>query len=79
MSCRSHRIVWLLEELGIEYEIKKYQRTKEQLAPKELEAVHPLGKSPIITDGGRVIAETGEISIEISLSCLSFHSFKFQI
>jgi len=51
--------VWLLEELGIEYQIKKYQRTKEQLAPKQLEAVHPLGKSPIIVDNGHVIAESG--------------------
>jgi glutathione S-transferase len=58
---RSHRIVWLLEELGVEYEIKKYNRTAEHLAPKELEAVHPLGKSPVITDNGRVIAETGAI------------------
>jgi len=58
---RSHRVVWLLEELGIEYEIKTYQRTKDMLAPKELEAVHPLGKSPVITDNGRVIAETGAI------------------
>lgn len=56
---RSHRIVWLLEELGVPYEIKKYNRTKEQLAPKELLAVHPLGKSPVITDGDRTVAETG--------------------
>ena len=56
---RSFRIVWLLEEIGIPYEIKKYERTKEQLAPKELLAVHPLGKSPVITDGELTIAETG--------------------
>ncbi len=56
---RSFRVVWLLEEIGIPYEIKKYERTKEQLAPKELLDVHPLGKSPVITDGDLTVAETG--------------------
>ena len=49
---RSQRILWLLEELGTPYEIKCYQRNAEtRLAPPELKAVHPLGKSPVITDG----------------------------
>ena len=49
---RSQRILWLLEELGLPYEMKRYQRNAQtRLAPPELEAVHPLGKSPVITDG----------------------------
>ena len=61
-NSRSHRIVWLLEELGAAYEIKVYQRDAESgLAPKELEAVHPLGKSPVITNDGATIAESGAI------------------
>ncbi|MDX1667978.1 MAG: glutathione S-transferase N-terminal domain-containing protein, partial [Limnobacter sp.] len=49
---RSQRIIWLLEELGLEFEIKLYERDpKTYLAPKELFDVHPLGKSPVITDG----------------------------
>lgn len=59
---RSQRILWLLEELGVPYEIQFYwrdQRTK--MAPIALRQVHPLGKSPVITDGGRVIAESGAI------------------
>ena len=59
---RSQRILWLLEELGVPYEIKHYQRDPQtRLAPPELKAVHPLGKSPVITDGGRVIIESGAI------------------
>src|SRR5262245_34627786 len=59
---RSHRILWLLEELGAEYEIKKYKRDpKTMLAPKELRAFHPLGKSPVVTDGDQVLAESGAI------------------
>jgi glutathione S-transferase len=59
---RSQRILWLLEELGASYEMKKYQRNAEtRLAPPELKQVHPLGKSPVITDGGRTIAESGAI------------------
>ena len=50
---RSQRILWLLEELGLPYEIKRYQRDAQtRLAPPELKAVHPLGKSPVITDNG---------------------------
>jgi glutathione S-transferase len=61
-NSRSQRILWLLEELGTPYEIKHYQRDAvTNLAPPELLAVHPLGKSPLITDGDRVIAESGAI------------------
>ncbi len=61
-NSRSQRILWLLEELGLPYEIKYYQRDKKtMLAPPELKAVHPLGKSPVITDGDVTIAETGAI------------------
>jgi glutathione S-transferase len=59
---RSQRILWLLEELGAPYEIKTYQRdATTRLAPPELTAVHPLGKSPVITDGDRVVHESGAI------------------
>jgi glutathione S-transferase len=59
---RSQRILWLLEELGIAYEIRSYQRDPTtRLAPPALKAVHPLGKSPVITDDGRVIIESGAI------------------
>src|SRR3982075_1288689 len=58
---RSQRILWLLEELGTPYAMKKYQRMETRLAPPELTAVHPLGKSPIITDGDVRIAESGAI------------------
>ena len=59
---RSQRILWLLEELGTPYEMKRYQRdAKTRLAPPELAAVHPLGKSPVITDGDVKIAESGAI------------------
>jgi glutathione S-transferase len=61
-ASRSQRVLWLLEELGVPYEIIKYERDpKTMLAPKALEAIHPLGKSPVITDGGRTIAESGAI------------------
>jgi glutathione S-transferase len=61
-NSRSQRILWLLEELGLDYEIKKYQRDpKTMLAPPELRAIHPLGKSPVITDGGTTVAESGAI------------------
>jgi glutathione S-transferase len=59
---RSQRILWLLEELGTPYEIKRYQRdATTRLAPPELMAVHPLGKSPVVTDGDVRIAESGAI------------------
>ena len=61
-NSRSQRVLWLLEELGLPYEIKPYQRDpRTMLAPPELRAVHPLGKSPVISDGGLVIAESGAI------------------
>ncbi len=59
---RSQRILWLLEELGTPYEIRFYARDAvTRLAPPELTAVHPLGKSPVITDGGRTVHESGAI------------------
>jgi len=61
-NSRSQRILWLLEELGLPYELVKYQRgSPVPLAPPELKEVHPLGKSPVITDAGQVIAESGAI------------------
>lgn len=61
-NSRSQRVLWLLEELGVPYEVRRYERDpKTMLAPPELRAVHPLGKSPVITDNGRVIAESGAI------------------
>ncbi|MCC6073054.1 glutathione S-transferase [Massilia sp. GCM10020059] len=61
-NSRSQRILWLLEELGLTYEIKKYQRDpKTMLAPPELRAIHPLGKSPVVSDGDIVVAESGAI------------------
>lgn len=59
---RSQRVLWLLEELGVPYELKTYKRNpKTKMAPPELKAIHPLGKSPVITDDGQVIAESGAI------------------
>ena len=59
---RSHRILWLLEELDVPYEVVFYQRDKAtMLAPEALKRVHPLGKSPVISDGDTVIAESGAI------------------
>ena len=61
-NSRSQRVLWLLEELGVPYEIRKYQRdAKTMLAPPELLKVHPLGKSPVITDDGNTVAESGAI------------------
>jgi glutathione S-transferase len=61
-NSRSQRVLWLLEELGLDYEIIRYERDKQtSLAPPALKAVHPLGKSPVLTDGDLVIAETGAI------------------
>lgn len=75
-NSRSHRILWLLEELGIDYEIKHYQRDKEtMLAPPELKSVHPLGKSPVITDGNITIAESAAI-IEYLIDNYGNHKFK---
>jgi glutathione S-transferase len=61
-NSRSQRILWLLEELGLPYEVRRYERDrKTMLAPPELRRVHPLGKSPVIEDGGQIVAETGAI------------------
>jgi glutathione S-transferase len=61
-NSRSQRILWLLEELGVAYEIKHYARDAvTSLAPAELKAIHPLGKSPVVTDNGEVLAESGMI------------------
>ena len=61
-SSRSQRILWLLEELGVPYEIRKYQRNPDtMLAPPELLRIHPLGKSPVVTDGDLTLAESGAI------------------
>src|ERR1017187_10861396 len=61
-NSRSQRVLWLLEELGLEYEVKRYERDpKTMLAPASLRAVHPLGKSPVITGNGLTIAESGAI------------------
>src|SRR5580704_7435337 len=60
-NSRSQRVLWLLEELGLPYEIVRYQRQADMRAPKDLRAIHPLGKSPVITDGGKTIAESGAI------------------
>ena len=61
-NSRSQRVLWLLEELGLPYEIRKYQRDAQtMLAPPELLKVHPLGKSPVITDDATTVAESGAI------------------
>ncbi|WP_119418071.1 glutathione S-transferase family protein [Desertibaculum subflavum] len=60
-NSRSQRILWLLEELGVEYRIVPYQREPTRLAPAALKAIHPLGKSPVIRDDGQVVAESGAI------------------
>jgi glutathione S-transferase len=61
-NSRSQRILWLLEELGLNYEVKRYQRdAKTMLAPPSLRKVHPLGKSPVITDDDLTLAESGAI------------------
>jgi glutathione S-transferase len=60
-NSRSQRVLWLLEELGVPYEIIRYNRQPNMLAPPELRAIHPLGKSPVITDNGNTIAESGAI------------------
>ncbi len=62
-NSRSQRILWLLEELGIEYEVLRYDRdATTRLAPQALLDIHPLGKSPVVTDGDKVIAESGAIT-----------------
>src|SRR5678810_373874 len=61
-NSRSQRVLWLLEELALPYEIVKYERDpRTMLAPASLRAIHPLGKSPVITDGDATLAESGAI------------------
>ncbi|MYM94398.1 glutathione S-transferase [Duganella vulcania] len=61
-NSRSQRVLWLLEELELDYKIVRYERDKHtMLAPPELRAIHPLGKSPVISDGDIVVAESGAI------------------
>lgn len=61
-NSRSQRILWLLEELGLAYEVKRYERdAKTMQAPPELKQVHPLGKSPVVEDAGRIVIETAAI------------------
>ncbi len=61
-NSRSQRVLWLLEEMGLPYEVKRYERdAKTMLAPRELRALHPLGKSPVVDDGDARVAETGAI------------------
>ena len=60
-NSRSQRVLWLLEEIGAPYEVIRYQRKPNMLAPSELKRVHPLGKSPVIDDHGKKLAETGLI------------------
>jgi len=60
-NSRSQRILWMLEELGVPYDVKRYEREPSMQAPASLRAVHPLGKSPVITDGDRTLAESGAI------------------
>ena len=61
-NSRSQRVLWLLEELGLDYTVVRYQRdAKTMLAPPELKKIHPLGKSPVVVDGEHVLAESGAI------------------
>ena len=61
-NSRSQRVLWLLEELGLDYNVVRYQRDAEtMLAPPSLRKVHPLGKSPVVVDGGNTLAESGAI------------------
>ncbi|MGC1528034.1 MAG: glutathione S-transferase [Phormidesmis sp.] len=68
-NSRSQRVLWLLEELGLEYEIERYKRDAETMrAPDSLKKVHPLGKSPVVTDGELTLAESGAI-VEYLVNC----------
>lgn len=61
-NSRSQRVLWLLEELGLGYEVKRYERDRKTMrAPAALRSIHPLGKSPVIQDGDATLAETGAI------------------
>lgn len=58
---RSQRILWLLEELGLPYSVERYERLPTRQAPASMKAIHPLGKSPVLTDGNITVAESGAI------------------
>lgn len=60
-TSRSERIVWLMEELGLEYKLEAFDRRPDIFAPDELKAIHPLGRAPVIRDGDTVLAESGAI------------------
>ncbi|MCT4702933.1 glutathione S-transferase [Enterobacteriaceae bacterium H20N1] len=60
-NSRSQRVLWMLEELELPYQIVRYQREPTMLAPEALKKVHPLGKSPVLEDNGNIIAESGAI------------------
>src|SRR3954469_1930629 len=64
-NSRSQRLLWLLEELGVPYQIVRYQRQADMRSPMEPRAIHPRGKSPVITDNGNTIAESGAIAEHI--------------
>lgn len=72
---RSHRILWLLEELSLPYEVVYYQREKSMLAPPSLKRIHPLGKAPIVTDDGLTLAESGAIIDYLQARYDSAHLF----
>ena len=75
-NSRSQRVLWLLEEMGLDYEVKRYERNADtMLAPPELRAIHPLGKSPVIQDGDIIVAETGAI-VEYLLDAYPGHGLK---
>ena len=77
-NSRSQRVLWLLEEMGVPYEVKRYERdTATMLAPPELRAIHPLGKSPVIQDGEILVAETGAI-VEYLLESHAGHGLRPQ-
>lgn len=76
-NSRAHRILWLLEELGLDYEVKTYKRGPDMRAPRSLKDIHPLGKSPVIEDGGKVYAESGAI-IEYLLDTYGKGAFRPQ-
>jgi glutathione S-transferase len=77
-NSRSQRVLWLLEEMGVGYEVKRYERdAATMLAPPELRAIHPLGKSPVIQDGDILVAETGAI-VEYLLDSHAGHGLRPQ-
>ena len=75
---RSLRILWALEELGLEYEVKFYKRLPTYAAPPELKNIHPLGKAPVLTDGDLVIAESAVILEYLQATYDTEHTFKPQ-